>query len=136
MRKYAAILLLLFCFSPFVSGQKTRYGQTQAKPNPSDYPINVHFSATHIRNICFQPGDRVSCDIELYADAVLNGKKLELSGVMVTFQKARVLVVPGDYPAKLLIDIHNSDSTLFIQEYDLLLPDNIVWKCSTTGVSE
>jgi hypothetical protein len=47
-----------------------------------------------------------------------------------------MLIAPGDYPVKLLKDVHNSDSTLFNQQYDLLLRDNLVWHCFTTGVSE
>jgi hypothetical protein len=66
----------------------------------------------------------------------LNGKKIKLSGVAVIVKKTLMLIAPGDYPAKLLKDIHNSDSSLFNQEYDLLLPDDTVWHCYTTGISE
>ena len=136
MRKFVAVLFVLLCSTPLIYGQKTRFGQTPEKPDPADYAIKVHISATHLRNICIQPGASVTCSIGLYADAVLNGKKLELSGVMVTFQKARVLVVPGDYPAKLTIDGQNPDTAWFGQEYDLLLPDGTIWHCYTAGISE
>jgi hypothetical protein len=66
----------------------------------------------------------------------LNGKKIELSGVAVIVKKTLMLIIPGDYPARLIRDEHNSDSTLFNQEFELLLPDNIVWQSFTTGISE
>lgn len=123
MRKFVAVLFLLLC-ATFVRAAE--------KPNPADYTIKLHISASRIKTEC---GDGLCRDI-LYADTILNGKKLELSGIAVILQKTAVLIVPGDYPAKLLKDIHNSDSTLFNQEYDLLFSDNIVWHCYTTGVTE
>jgi hypothetical protein len=102
------------------------------KPNPADYTIKMHISASRLRTECAND----LCRNILYADTILNGKKIELLGVAVIFQKTLELIVPGDYPAKLLKNIHNSDSTLFNQEYDLQLPDNIVWHCCTTGITE
>jgi hypothetical protein len=136
MRKFVAVLFVLLCSTPLIYGQKTRFGQTPEKPDPADYAIKVHISATHLRNICIQPGASVTCSIGLYADAVLNGKKLELSGSAVFLQKQSVLIIPGDYSARLTKDLHNADSTAIRQEYDVLLPDGTVWKCFTSGISE
>ena len=136
MRKIVAVLFLLLCSTSLIYGQKTRFGQTPDKLNPADFSIKVHISATHIRNICVQPGASVTCSIGLYADAVLNGKKLELSGSAVILQKQSVLIIPGDYQAWLTKDIHNADSTVIRQDYDVLLPDGTIWKCYTSGISE
>lgn len=136
MRKFVAILFVLFCSTCLIYGQKTRYGQAPDKPNPAEYSIKVHISATHIRNACIQPGAGVICGIALYADTVLDGKKIELSGSAVITQKQPAVIVPGNYAARLTKDIHNSDGTLIHQEYDLLLPDGTVWHCATTGISE
>jgi hypothetical protein len=136
MRKFVAVIFLLLCTTSLIYGQKTRYGQTPDKPNPADYPINVHISATHLRNICNEPGANVICSIELYADAVLDGKKFELSGSSVIIQKQSVLIIPGNYSARLTKDIHNADSTAIRQDYEILLPDGTVWKCFTSGISD
>ena len=72
----------------------------------------------------------------LYADAILNGKKLELQGNPIGIQRSWALIIPGDYPARLTKDIHNADSTAIFQEYEILLPDGTVWPCVSSGVSE
>jgi|WetSurMetagenome_2_1015567.scaffolds.fasta_scaffold100767_2 hypothetical protein len=136
MRRFSAILLLLLCCSPFVYGQKTRFGQVTEKPSQSDYTIKVHLSATQIRHYCKGFGDGVSCGEGLYAETILNGKKIELSGSSRIAKNNHTLIVPGDYPARLTKDIHNADSTTISQEYDLLLSDGTVWHCVTTGISE
>jgi hypothetical protein len=49
--------------------------RARAKPG-TDYPIQVHISGIHIRTHC---GSILkSCDDVLYADATLNGKKVDL----------------------------------------------------------
>jgi hypothetical protein len=123
MRKFFAVLLLLLCAT---------FASATDKPNPADYTIKVHISASHLKTECADG----FCKNILYADTILNGKKIKLSGVAVIVKKTLMLIAPGDYPAKLLKDIHNSDSSLFNQEYDLLLPDDTVWHCYTTGISE
>lgn len=141
MRKLVAALFILFCSTSLIYGQKTRYGQAAETPKATkasgttESLIKVHISATRIRSYC------ASCNADLYADAVLNGKKIELSGVAITVKKHSAfinlgLIIPGDYEARLTKDIHNSDGALMHQEYDLLLPDGTVWHCATTGISE
>jgi len=123
MNKFLAISVILLCVANVRAADK---------PNPTDFTIKAHISGTRLTTEC---GSGV-CRSILYADSVLNGKKIELSGISVIVSKTVMLIVPGDYQLKLIKDIHNSDSTLFNQEYDLLLPDNIVWRCYTTRISE
>lgn len=110
----------------------TAFARAAGSPNPADYTINVHISASHLDTECANG----LCRNLVYADTLLNGKKLQLSGNAVIVKKTLMLIAPGDYRAKLIKDNHNSNSSLFNQEYELLLPDNIVWQCFTTGVSE
>ena len=136
MKKLVAVLFLLLCSTSLIHSQKTRFSQTADKPNPTDFTIKMHISASHIRHNCSGYGDRVSCREGLYADAIVNGKKIELSGVDVIDKKDEMLIIPGDYSARLTKDIHNADSTAIHQEYDILLTDGIVWHCMTTGIFE
>ncbi|MGO9775385.1 MAG: hypothetical protein ACLPM3_02230 [Terracidiphilus sp.] len=132
MKKFVAVLFILLCSTSLVYGQKTRFGQVTEKPNPADYSIKVHITASHLKTECING----TCNNILYADTILNGKKIEIMGIAVVIKKALMLIRPSDYQVKLTKDNHNSDSTLFGQEYDLLLPDNTVWHCYTTGISE
>ena len=136
MRQLVVALCLLLFSTSLIYGQKTRFGQTPEKPNPADYVIKVHISATHIRHYCTDWGVNVNCGEGLYADAIVNGKKIELSGANVIDKKVIMLIIPGDYQVKLTKDNHNSDNTLISQEYDLLLPDGTIWHCVTSGISE
>jgi hypothetical protein len=87
MRKSAAILLLLLCFSSFVYGQKTRFGQAPRAKQGVDYPLKVHVSGIHIRTYYESPSwlgpnflaQERNQDVA-YADAVLDRKKIELLG--------------------------------------------------------
>jgi hypothetical protein len=149
MRKSAAFLLLLICFSPFVDGQKTRYGQSLPKAKPGvDYPLKLHIYATHIRSDCqsrylqkqvpMTPGPETSCIDVIVADININEKKIELttdSGV--NLDPFRPLTLPlGDYQARFTKKTPNMDPTAMGLKYDLLLPDKKVLRCTVTGVSE
>jgi hypothetical protein len=123
MKKFVAVLFLLLC---------STLGQAKDKPTPAEYNIKVHISATHMRSVC----GGGFCSLLLYADAVLNGKKIELAGNALVIQKNSSLIGPGDYSLHLTKDIHNQDSSVFSQLYDLLLPDGLVWHCYTSGISE
>jgi hypothetical protein len=136
MRVFLAALLLFACSTSLSLGQKTRFGQKVEPPNPADFTLKVHISASHIRQRCSGGGNQVYCGDRLDADAMLNGKKLELSGTPISIQKHGAVIIPGDYSAHLTQDIHNADSSAIYREYDLLLPDNTVWHCSITGISE
>jgi hypothetical protein len=132
MRAFVATLLLLACFAPMNYGQKTRFGQKTEAPNPAEYTLKVHVSASRLKVECANG----ICSNVLYADVILSGKKLTLYGNAVEVTKTLVLIAPGDYPMKLIKDVHNSDGSLLNQEYDMLLTDNIVWQSFTVGISE
>lgn len=137
MKNFVAVFCLLLCATSLVYGQKTRLGQAKVmKPNPADYSVKIHISATHIRISCFYNGNVEICPSALFADAILNGKKIELSGDSVKDKKATALIIPGDYQAKLTRDNHSTNDALFMQEYDLLLTDGMIWHCWTSGISE
>jgi hypothetical protein len=114
-------------------GQKTRLGQglPHAKPG-DDYPIKVHISGLHYRGEYIGSGQ--TADV-IYADAVMNGKKVELQGDReVPFQYYKLPL--GDYQARLLKDPHKMGDTPIFQIYEVVLPDRTVWRCTVTGISE
>jgi hypothetical protein len=136
------MLFLLLCGASAVHGQKTRYGQEEQTPptpkpaptpTPSGYTLKVHVYASHL-----------SADLSsLYVEATWNGMKYELKGdgSIVTKKAAfslktqTVLIEPGDYQAKQTVDFHNAANMIY-REYELLLPDNSIWKGVVTGISE
>jgi hypothetical protein len=115
-------------------GQKTRLSQAPQHAKPGDvYPIKVHISGLHYRSeTLINNGDAEM----IYADAVMDGKKIELSGGQrshfLTFYKLPL----GDYQARLVKDPHKIDGTPMYQQYELVLPDNALWRCTVTGFSE
>ncbi|MFZ1086479.1 MAG: hypothetical protein WAN35_16065 [Terracidiphilus sp.] len=118
MKKFVAVLFLLL-FSATVQG---------ADKNSSNYPIKVHISASHM---LLDPGK----DDVTYANATLDGKKVELAGILLVHAQYS-LIIPGDYYARLSKDTHNADSTAIHQEYEVLLPDGTVWHCVISSISE
>ncbi|MFZ0746859.1 MAG: hypothetical protein WAM85_20815 [Terracidiphilus sp.] len=135
MRKFAAVLFLFFFFTASVNGQKTRFGQ--GPPKPISSPIKVHISATHIRDHCTDTfKGQSSCENGLYADAILDGKKIELFGTAVIDKQDTVLIVPGDYQAQLTKDFHSADGSVINQEYNIIFPHGTIWHCVVTGISE
>jgi hypothetical protein len=136
MRKSATILLLLFCFSPFVAGQKTRLGETPPKAKPGvDYPIQLHVTGVHIRSHCEGSLNGVSCSDLLYVDAAVDGMKIELVGDVGTGSLS-VYLPPGDYRARLTAKSPGTILTALGQGYELLLPDKSVWSGNISGFSE
>ena len=135
-RPFIAILALLLCCAFLAHGQKTRFGQVPEKHNPADYPIEMHISATHIRYYCSGFRDQISCGNGLFADVIVNGKKLELSGATTIGKHEFVLMVPGDYKARLTKNVNDANGAVINQEYDVLLPDGTSWHSVTTGISE
>jgi hypothetical protein len=141
MNKRIAATLFLLCLAPLAFGQKTRFGQPPPKPaNPADFTLQVHVSASHLRLNCenFVNGtlNNSGCGYGLYADSVLNGKKLELWGQSIIEKKHNMVLIPGDYRARLTSDIHSKDGAAINQEYDLLLPGGTVWHCVLSSISE
>ena len=137
MKKFFAVLFLLLCSSSLIHGQKTRLSQKPPeKPNPADYTLKVHISASHMQNHCIEPGVGLTCNYALYANAILNGKKFELMGTTTLDKRNSVLLIPGDYPARLAKDVQTNSSAELYQEYDVLLPNGAIWHCVTTAISE
>ena len=119
MKKFVAVLFLLLCATCL---------QAKDKPNPADYAIKMHISGSNI--------EPYSGGTYLHVDTNLNGKKIELTGAAVTYKRIDMLLIPGDYPAKLLNDSQNPNSAWLGQDYELLLPDGTTWHCSISGISE
>jgi hypothetical protein len=124
-------------------GQKTRFGQELPHTKPGDvYPIKVHISGLHYRGEYLGSGQYAD---EIYADSLMNGKKLELRGESggdfqyphnypLKYYKLSL----GDYQARLLKDsnkakVHNAP---LFEVYEVILPDKTVWRCTVTGISE
>jgi hypothetical protein len=132
VKKIFAALALCFCSSAMY-GQKTRLGQElpHAKPG-DDYPIKVHISGLHYRRDNVDNGGVID---SIYADAVINGKNVELMGGQKFYFTSYKLPL-GDYQARLLKDSHKVDDAPLFQVYELVFPDKTVWRCTVTGISE
>ena len=122
MKKLFAVFLLLVCTLPFI------HGQSSPKTKPGvDYPIKVHISGIHIRTHC--GSFTQMCDDVLYADATLNGKKVDLTGAVTRIQ-------PGDYVARFAKKLHTPGLQEIGQKYEILFPDRTYWRCTVAGFSE
>jgi hypothetical protein len=69
------------------------------------------------------------CDDAIYADAVVNGKKIDLKGKYLEFPT-------GDYQARLRKNGPNANLTELGQKFEIVLPDGTAWQCSVAGFSE
>jgi len=141
MKRTAVILLLTMCFMPSLYGQKTRYAQEPPKAKPGvDYPIKVHISGVHVRTLCLQEpvgvASRDSCNDTLYADAIVNGARIELMGDFLWFPGYPIPLLPGDYQARIFRDHQTKNGTPLFLEYELVFPDRSVWHSTVTGFSE
>jgi hypothetical protein len=127
MRRVLVALFLLACL-PALGAQEVRYGQEPPKAKPGiDYPVKVHISAVRIRTYC-----NGNCTEVLHVDAVADQKRLELTGAFLY----QLNLVPGDYAARLLKTAHKGAATPIDDEYELLLPDKHIWRCTVTGIFE
>jgi hypothetical protein len=104
-----AILLLLSTFA------------FATDPNPADYTITVHVSATRI----------FSGSLAQDLDVLINGTKYELSSELSLNQ----LLALGDYKAKLVKDEHRNAYDSY-QVYEFLFPDGKTRKFSVVGKIE
>jgi hypothetical protein len=96
-------------------------------------PLKVHISGVRISQDCAYG----TCYDGLAADAVLNQRKIELSGGFICVPKFfQVNLAPDDYSARLLKIAHKGAASPFFDEYELLLPDRHVWQCYVTGIFE
>jgi hypothetical protein len=136
MRKLAVVLFLTIAVLPFIYGQKTRPGQLPKIKQGADYSLKVHVTGVHIRSDCSTA--RLTDDPckQIYADAVIDEKKIELMGAEVSYPSyKRFNVLPGDYKARLFKDPH-TDGTGLGMEYEVVLSGEVVWHCKVTGISE
>jgi len=138
MRLCVAAVLLIFCCSTIAPAQKTRYGQGPPKAKAGvNYPVKVHVSGIHLRIDC-TPNRSVqasTCANVIYADAMLDGRKFELMGSQI-WSRGPIRLTPADYQAR-LFKAHSATSQNPIgEEYELLLPDQTIWRCTVTGISE
>ncbi len=133
MRK-SVVYLLVFCSLPFLYGQKTRIGQPPPTAKKGvDYPIAIHVSGIHVRTPC--KGE--NCSDVVYADATVDGKKIELMGDWIWYPGYYQLALfPGDYRGRLLKQSLKKNAGPIFQQYELLLSENTVWHCTVTGVYE
>lgn len=125
-------------------GQKTRFGQAPRAKQGVDYPLRVHISGIHIRTYYASPSwagpnflaPERNKDVA-YADVILDGKKLELMGAWTWIPgEFQTPLSPGDFHARLVKESPKMSITRIGQQFELLLPDQIVWHCMVTGVSE
>ncbi len=143
MKKFVAVLFLLCALAPAYA-QKTQFGQAPRAKQGVDYPLMVHVSGIHLRTYYESPSwigpnflaQERNQDV-VYADAVLNGEKMELLGAWTWVPGSyQTPLSPGDFPARLLKDAPKRSAGPLGQEYELLLPGRIVWRCVVTGISE
>jgi hypothetical protein len=125
---------LTFCFCSLVThGQKTRFGQELPHAKPGDnYPVKVHISGIRYRKEYVGSGQ--TADV-IYADAVVNGKKVELRRDReVPFQYLKLSL--GNYQARLRKDPRKIGDTPIFQVYEVVFPDRTVGSFTVTGISE
>ena len=139
MRKFVAVIFLLLCSIAPISGQKTRYGQEPPHAKKGvDYPIKVHITGMHIGAYCTSHWDDrygYSCSSALYADVILDGKKLELRCDW-AYSNYQLVLLPGNYDARLLKANHQADDFPINDIYEVLMPDKRVFRGTVTGISE
>jgi len=75
--------------------------------------------------------------VDVYLNSVVNRQRVELTGGFPYLPRYyRLDLVPGDYTARLLKTGDKSVVPPFFDEYELLLPDRHVWRCTVTGIFE
>ena len=136
MRKVVVMLCLLAGFAALGQGQKTRFGQAQEKADPAKFTVHVHIAGSRMRPECAVQSGTSVCEDELYADAVIDGKKVELWGKASIGKVHSAVLAPGDYQAQVTDEAHNSDSSVVSRNYILLLSDGSTWHCSLSGIAE
>ena len=71
----------------------------------------------------------------IYADGVMNGKKVGLRGSQGTPSASYKLSL-GDYQARFLKDPYKRGNSEMFQVYEVVLPDRTIWRCTITGIWE
>lgn len=130
--------LLLSAGSGFVCAQKVRYGQPPPKAKQSDvFPIKVHVSGVHFRTEYESDGLGNTHDMQpqyvTYVDATLDGQNVELKSYM-RYEDYNFGI--GDYRARLYKASKSRNAIAVGGEYELLMPNNTIWRCTEIGFSE
>jgi len=135
MKRALMVALVLIACLPLLCAQKTRYGQEPPYAKPGvDYPVKVHISGIRVRHYC---DVNVNCYDLLHAEVVLNQKKAELTGGFIYLPRYyRLNLAPGDYTARLIKTGNMGFVAPLYDEYEVLLPDRHVWRCTVTGMFE
>ena len=116
-------LLFLLFYAAFSVAQQT-----------DDYRVSVHVSASRW---AMEPSLMSSHPVQRL-DVVINGKKYELAApatLRANFEAGVTLLMPGDYKARLVRDLHKTTYESS-QEYEFLLPDKKTRKFTVVGISE
>jgi hypothetical protein len=132
-------VLFSVCAVALAPAQKTRYGQQLPKAKPGvDYPVKVHVSGIHLRRDCTTSSIEANgpCADKIYADALVDQRKLELMGYQIWFPSRPIPLIPGEYPARLFKAPRVAGANPIGDEYELVLPDQTIWRCTVTGISE
>ncbi len=86
MKRAIGVLALLVCALSSLYSQKTRLGPPPPKVAAGvEYPIKIHISGIHIRSHCSELKGPAVCRDVLYADSLINDKRLELMGDRIWF---------------------------------------------------
>ena len=137
MKKSAVVLLLAIGFLPFIYGQKTRPGPPLPKAKAgAEYPVNLHIANIRLDPHCSDFKGNSYAHGCIRATGLLDGKKLELIGARVwlpTF--AAYPVLPGEYKARLLKNKSKAGALLLGNEYELVLSEKSIWRCTVIGIS-
>jgi hypothetical protein len=138
MKKSLALLMMVMSVSPVAYGQKMRFGPGPAEAKAGvDYPIRVHVTAIQIRSHCSELKEPASCRDVIYAESMIDGKKVELMGERTWLPTFYVFtVMPGDYKARMTKDAPIASLAPLDREYELVMPDEKIWRCSVSGTSE
>ena len=141
MKRFSLFGLILMSLLSVGFSQKSRYGQEPPKAKAGvDYPIKIHLSGVHLRTYCKASGAQAGyaeCEDACYADALLNGSKIELMGYCNwTKVKAPDLIGLGDYHARLIKGLPKSGIGPIGEQYELILADRTIWRTTVTGISE
>jgi hypothetical protein len=141
MKRISLSALVLMSLMSVGFSQKIRYGQELPKAKAGvDYPIKIHLSGVHLRSYCKVSGAQAGyaeCEDACYADALLNGAKIELMGYCNwTKAKAPDLIGLGDYQARLIKGMPKNGTGQIGEEYELILADRTIWRTTVTGISE
>jgi hypothetical protein len=94
-------------------------------PNPDEYTVNVHVSASHIVSERNEIGDVQKLN------AIIKGKKYELESTV----PVGMLLATGDYKAKLVKDEHKTTYDSY-QVYEFLFADKKTRQFILVGQTE